>query len=105
MKVVIFTGIGGFRVNDVIAWHLILHNGWEVVETDDYKRFHLNGRNKIFMKNEYYSGFFNESFYLRDNRELRDDPELVTVFEYWKPENYKVIDLPDNINEEHRSWY
>jgi hypothetical protein len=35
MKVVIFTGIGGFGVNDVVAWHLILHNGWEVVELED----------------------------------------------------------------------
>jgi len=120
MKVVIFTGIGGFGVNDVIAWHLILHNGWEVVESDDYERFHLNRRNKVFMKNEYFSSFWHDSFHLIDQWELRDDPELTAAFEYWKPEEYKVIDLPDDIkewyidesdcgsesiHEEHRSWH
>jgi hypothetical protein len=120
MKVVIFTGIGGFDVNDVIAWHLILHNGWEVAEVDDYKKFSLKRRNKIFMKKEYCFSFDKSSFYLADQWELRHDPELVAAFEYWKPEDYKVIDLPndikewyidegdcgaESIHEEHRSWH
>lgn len=120
MKVVIFTGIGGFGVNDVVAWHLILHNGWEVVESDNYDRFRLSKRNKIFMKKERYFSFDNESFYLTDQWELRNDPELVDAFEYWKPEDYKIIELPndikkwyidesdcgsESIHEEHRSWH
>lgn len=102
-KVVIFTEIGGFHISTLIGWYLIIHKGWKVITSDEYD---INANpQKVLYENDvsYYKYGFCEQFELfrSYDKDVRCDPDLVEAFEYWKPKDYKIIDIPSDV----KNWY
>ncbi len=94
-KIVIFNGIGGFALPDLCAWHLILHRGWQVVDID----YHYPDNENILFEND---GWFDNRFGFINwyENSIRSNPDVIEAYELWKPKDYKIVDVPEDIN-----WY